>query len=139
MASRFADALFVKIDVDELAVPTYPTRGQGLHGQPRRMVLASDEWKLFGIGTEEEEERHGRRRTEHLSSSTFFSIPSLLVCACAAAHPWSCLSCRCHWTQGWSLCLLAEASRSTPVYGAADVVKMAFYTMLLMLHVNGGE
>ncbi|KAF7024267.1 LOW QUALITY PROTEIN: hypothetical protein CFC21_036637 [Triticum aestivum] len=25
MASRFADALFVKIDVDELAVPTYPT------------------------------------------------------------------------------------------------------------------
>ncbi|KAI4967189.1 hypothetical protein ZWY2020_029518, partial [Hordeum vulgare] len=25
-------------------------RGQGLHGQPRCMVLASDEWRLFNIG-----------------------------------------------------------------------------------------
>uniref|UniRef100_A0A453SXT5 Uncharacterized protein n=1 Tax=Aegilops tauschii subsp. strangulata TaxID=200361 RepID=A0A453SXT5_AEGTS len=57
------------------------------------MVLASDERRLFDIGTEEED-GHGRRRTEHLSSSRFFSLPSLLVCACAAAHPWSCLSCR---------------------------------------------
>uniref|UniRef100_M8C7Z3 Uncharacterized protein n=1 Tax=Aegilops tauschii TaxID=37682 RepID=M8C7Z3_AEGTA len=44
-------------------------RGQGLHGQSRRMVLASDERRLFDIGTEEED-GHGRRRTEHLSSSS---------------------------------------------------------------------
>ncbi|XP_044335503.1 uncharacterized protein C6orf132 [Triticum aestivum] len=68
------------------------TRGQGRHGQPRRMVLASDERRLFDIGTEEED-GHGRR-TEHLSSSRFFSLSSLNVCAYAAAHPWSCLSCR---------------------------------------------
>ncbi|XBJ14722.1 hypothetical protein VPH35_006713 [Triticum aestivum] len=55
------------------------SRGQGLHGQPRRIVLASDEWRLFDIDTEEEEDGHGRRRTEHLSSSKFFSLPSLLV------------------------------------------------------------
>ncbi|XP_037487730.1 uncharacterized protein LOC119366150 [Triticum dicoccoides] len=42
-------------------------RGQGCHGQPRRMVLASDEQRLFDIGTEEEDGH--RRRTEHLSSS----------------------------------------------------------------------
>ncbi|XBI12444.1 hypothetical protein VPH35_139316 [Triticum aestivum] len=130
--------MFIYLGASQLENVYDTIRGQGLHGQPRRMVLASDEWRLFDIGTEEEE-GHGRRRTEHLSSSRFFSIPSLLVCACAATHPWSCFSCRCHRTQGWSLCLLAEASRSTPVYGAADVVKMAFYTMLLMLHVNGCE
>uniref|UniRef100_A0A453AP72 Uncharacterized protein n=1 Tax=Aegilops tauschii subsp. strangulata TaxID=200361 RepID=A0A453AP72_AEGTS len=45
--------------------------GQGRHGQPRRMVLASDERRLFDIGTEEED-GHGRR-TEHLSSSRLVS------------------------------------------------------------------
>uniref|UniRef100_R7W0Q2 Uncharacterized protein n=1 Tax=Aegilops tauschii TaxID=37682 RepID=R7W0Q2_AEGTA len=53
------------------------SRGQGRHGQPRRMVLASDERRLFDIGTEEED-GHGRR-TEHLSSSRFFSLSSLNV------------------------------------------------------------
>nr|XP_040256665.1 translation initiation factor IF-2-like [Aegilops tauschii subsp. strangulata] len=52
-------------------------RGQGRHGQPRCMVLASDERRLFDIGTEEED-GHGRR-TEHLSSSRFFSLSSLNV------------------------------------------------------------
>ncbi|KAM3192716.1 hypothetical protein ACQJBY_069743 [Aegilops geniculata] len=46
-------------------------RGQGRHGQPRRMVLASGERRLFDTGTEED--GHGRRRTEHLSSSRLVS------------------------------------------------------------------